>query len=92
MAQDSKGQARACGNLGIVYYNQGNFEQAVIYFEKLFEVARTLENQKILDIARINLGVARGAARMNDYIPIVKDNLMALLQWKSNRMPFSNRV
>ncbi|GMH41675.1 hypothetical protein BSKO_09585 [Bryopsis sp. KO-2023] len=86
--QDPEGQARACCNLGIIYYNQGKFEQSVTYFEKFFEVARTLGNQQVLDIARINLGVARGAARMNEYMLVVQDDLPALLHWKNNRMPF----
>ncbi len=32
--------------------------------QRFFEVARTLKDRPLLDIARVNLGVARGQAKM----------------------------
>lgn len=62
--QEQSGPAIACCSLGILYYNQGRNEQAVTYFERFFEIARELPDRRALDAARFNLGVARGAVRM----------------------------
>lgn len=64
--------------------------QAVTFFEKFFETARTLSDRKMLDVARVNLGVARGSLRMRAYMGIVAHDLPALIAWKSSRMPFGD--
>jgi tetratricopeptide (TPR) repeat protein len=40
--QDPRGQATACCKLGVLYQQQGQLEQAVGYFERFFELARSL--------------------------------------------------
>jgi hypothetical protein len=40
--QDPRGQATACCKLGVLYQQQGKLEQAVGYFERFFELARSL--------------------------------------------------
>mmetsp|Transcript_40277 Transcript_40277/g.114029 ORF Transcript_40277/g.114029 Transcript_40277/m.114029 type:complete len:430 (-) Transcript_40277:386-1675(-) len=87
-AMDPHGQARAYCLLGNIYHQDGNFESAVSYFEKFFEVARTLQDRPLLDIARVNLGVARGMANMEGFMTMVNGDLSALLQWKNIRLPF----
>jgi hypothetical protein len=62
--------------------------QAVMYFEKLYEVARSIGDAKILDAARINLGVASAAAQQEAFLGVVDSNLEALLHWKNLRAPF----
>jgi tetratricopeptide (TPR) repeat protein len=61
---EQSGPALASCNLGILYYNEGQYERAVAFFERFFEVARTLPDRRAVDAARVNLGVARGAVRM----------------------------
>jgi hypothetical protein len=40
--QDPRGQATACCKLGVLYQQQSKLEQAVGYFERFFELARSL--------------------------------------------------
>mmetsp|Transcript_62110 Transcript_62110/g.196420 ORF Transcript_62110/g.196420 Transcript_62110/m.196420 type:complete len:441 (-) Transcript_62110:490-1812(-) len=85
---DPTSQAQACCSLGVIYQQQGNFDRAVMYFEKFFEVARSLNDRRMLDVARVNLGVARGSAHTAKYIDVVNEDLGMLLQWKNVRTPF----
>eukprot|EP00197_Chlamydomonas_leiostraca_P013515 CAMPEP_0202884152 /NCGR_PEP_ID=MMETSP1391-20130828/40487_1 /ASSEMBLY_ACC=CAM_ASM_000867 /TAXON_ID=1034604 /ORGANISM="Chlamydomonas leiostraca, Strain SAG 11-49" /LENGTH=433 /DNA_ID=CAMNT_0049567291 /DNA_START=99 /DNA_END=1400 /DNA_ORIENTATION=+ len=87
---DQSGPAIACCSLGILYYNQGRCEQAVTYFERFFEIARGLPDKRALDAARFNLGVARGAVRLQAYMGLVNDDLPKLIAWKNARVPFSD--
>jgi hypothetical protein len=41
-----------------------------------------------VDAARVNLGIARGFARMPTFLKVVSSNLNALLKWKNRRTPF----
>jgi tetratricopeptide (TPR) repeat protein len=86
--EDPQGQAVACCSLGNIYFEQQQMKVAVTYFEKFFELARTLSNRKMLDAARVNLGVARGLLRFPDYVRVVNGSLPALLAWKNTRTPF----
>ena len=85
---DPQGPAVACCSLGILYYGQGRFDQAMTYFEKFFEIARTLGNRRIMDTARVNLGIARGAFRLKHYYGVVNNDLTKLIQWKNARVHF----
>ncbi|GLI67841.1 hypothetical protein VaNZ11_012131 [Volvox africanus] len=87
---DQHGTALASCNLGIMLYEQGDLDQAVSYFEKFFETARTLNDRRMLDTARVNLGVARGALRMGAWMGVVANNLPKLIAWKSSRVPFTD--
>ena len=62
-----QGQARACCNLGVIYFKQQQYHEAVGHFEKFFEKARGLHDQQTLDIARANLGAARAAVKFESY-------------------------
>ena len=45
----------------MLYYRNGDLESAEKYFTSYFEMARELEDVKILDSARVNLGIVRTA-------------------------------
>lgn len=77
----------AC-SLGNMCFEAEDMEQAVEYFERFFEIARGLKERKMLDVARVNLGIARGALRMGDYMATAVDSLPQLIQWKNARIPF----
>lgn len=85
--EDPGSQARACCRMGIIYYRQMKFDSAVTYFEKFFELARSLNNRRMLDTARVNLGIARGSAQFPKYVEVVNSNMPTLLHWKNARMP-----
>ena len=82
-------QAKACAALGAIYSNLGEHQQAVTYLEQTFEVAKTVGDRKLVDSARINLGMARGNMALNPYMDIVSGDLRALLQWKTRRSKFN---
>ena len=85
--EDPGSQARACCRMGIIYHKQMKYDSAVTYFEKFFELARSLNNRRMLDTARVNLGIARGSAQFSKYVEVVNSNMPSLLQWKNARMP-----
>ncbi|PNH08510.1 Tetratricopeptide repeat protein 29, partial [Tetrabaena socialis] len=87
---DQHGTALASCALGIMLYEQADLDAAVSYFEKFFETARTLADRPMLEAARVNLGVARGAARMGAWMGVVAGNLPKLIAWKSSRVPFTD--
>lgn len=62
--------------------------QAVSYFEKTFEIARNVGDSKLVNAARINLGMARGNLDLDAYMDVVNQDLKTLLQWKSKRTEF----
>lgn len=64
--------------------------QAVMYFEKFFEVARGIGDMRVLDMARLNLGVARGGAWQAEYMTAVDGDLEKLLNWKNLRISFTD--
>ena len=51
------------------------------------QVAKTLQDRRMLDVARVNLGIARGCVRTGRYMDVVANDLTSLLQWKNIRMP-----
>jgi hypothetical protein len=63
-----------------------------MYFEKFFEVARSVGDARVLDVARFNLGVARGTALRAEYLSTVTGSLEKLLHWKNLRVPFTEAV
>jgi tetratricopeptide (TPR) repeat protein len=42
LLQAPAAQATACCKLGVLYHQQGRLEQAVSYFERFYELARSL--------------------------------------------------
>ena len=50
-------------------------------FERFFELARSLD-ARLLDAARANLGAARGALRMREYMGVAAGDLPRLLRFK----------
>jgi hypothetical protein len=66
--------------------------QASIYFEKFFEVARSIGDLRVLDIARYNLGMARAAALQKEFLEVVDGDLEKLLNWKNLRISFTDQM
>jgi len=79
--QDTHGPALVSCQLGCLHYQRGELQQAVTCFERFFELARSLD-QRLLDTARINLGVTRGALRLQQYMAVAATDLPRLLELK----------
>lgn len=86
-SRDPEAEAAACCSLGVIYYQQQKWEPAVASFERFYQLAQGLSNRKMVDVARVNLGMARGAVRMGRFIELVQTDLPALIQWKNCRAP-----
>lgn len=83
--ENLKAQAEACSNLGVIHNRQGNFEAAVNFFEQAYDLMRSLltsrdGTRKAVDQARVNLGMARGNARMGQYMNVINYDMSSLLQ------------
>lgn len=81
-------QAEACAALGAIYSEEADHDKSVQFFEKTFEIARAVGDRKLVDAARINLGMARGNMSMGNYMGVVNDDLDSLLKWKTRRANF----
>ena len=95
--EDLSAQADACNNLGAMYNARGNYEKAVKFFEKNFEIVRQLMTSdvgdlKLVDRARISLGMARGNEKMKAYIHVINFDSLSLLRWKAWRTNFGSNL
>ena len=54
----------------MLYYRQRQLDDALTYFERFFEAARALKDERVLDVARVNLGAVRAALTFEDYIQV----------------------
>jgi hypothetical protein len=63
-----------------------------MYFEKFFEVARSMADSHALATARFNLGAARAAATAPAFFETVAGNMEQLLLWKNLRVPFCEQA
>ncbi len=81
-------QAEACSALGVLAATSGKHDKAVAYFEKAFEIARGLKDRRLMDAARINLGLSRGNVGLPTYARAINEDLNTLLNWKSKRIDF----
>ena len=91
--EDLSAQADACNNLGSMYNTRKAYEKAVKYFEKNFEIVRQLMasdvgDLKLVDRARVSLGMARGNLKMKAYIHVINFDSVSLLRWKARRTNF----
>ena len=55
------------------------------YFERNYNIARSLGSRRSLDLARIQLGVARGDKMFERFVDVADMDLPKLLAWKSTR-------
>jgi tetratricopeptide (TPR) repeat protein len=60
-------QATACCNLGVIYNKNGDFQRAAQYFEQFFALAQKIGDPRMLDIARVHLGVAKGNIKLAEF-------------------------
>merc|ERR1711937_257808 len=64
-AGELKAQASACLNLGVLYNGRGDHEKSVELLEQHFDLARQLGDRRLIDAARVVLGMVRGSGKMH---------------------------
>jgi len=93
---DVAARARACCGLGKIRVAAGEHEDAVRWFERFYELAERCDDVRLRDVARVNLGVARGLARADGLMRHVAESADAptpeLLNWRSSRENFGYAV
>lgn len=60
-SKEKSAQAEAALKLGLLHYKEGIIKKSVDYLQRHFELAKSDENkkQKLIDAARVNLGIAQ---------------------------------
>jgi len=73
--------------LGLLHYKEGYLKKSVEFLSRHFELARTGEekDQKLIDMSRINLGIAEANTKIEQYKKLVLNDTQALLEWKVNK-------
>lgn len=89
-AGELQAQVSACLNLGLLYHDRCEFEKSVELLEQHFDLARQLGDRKLIDSARVILGMARGHGKMGIYVNMINTDLPKLLLWKSKRIPLED--
>lgn len=89
--QGERVQAEAQCLKGQLEYEAGALEDACNSFETFFQIARALGDEAMTDAARINLGMALGKRRADDYVHLVARDLPNLLSWTLSRTKFPSR-
>ena len=86
-----------CCNLGVIHNSaKVNLRNAVHFFERNFEISRSIVasgkgTRKLVDNARVNLGMSRGNAQIGTYMNVISYDLSGLLLWKNRRLEFDDR-
>lgn len=93
---DVAARARACCGVGKIHVAAGEHEDAVRWFERFYHLAERCADGRLRDVARVNLGVARGLARGDGLMRHVAESVDAptpqLLKWRSSRENFGYAV
>ena len=86
-SKEKSAQAEAALKLGLLHYKEGIIKKSVDYLQRHFELAKSDENkkQKLIDAARVNLGIAQANTQIEAYKNMVLNDLPSLLQWKIKR-------
>lgn len=90
-ASDLAGQARSAASLGVIAQKRHAYLLAADHFKISFQAAQMLGARQMLDVARANVGLARGAgaARLLKEA-IERNDVKALLEWKLSRSPLGS--
>jgi tetratricopeptide (TPR) repeat protein len=93
---DLTAQAEACCNLGVIHNRKGEFSKAVHFFERNFEISRSIVasgkgTRRLVDNARVNLGMSRGNAQIGTYMNVISYDISSLLLWKNRRLEFDDK-
>lgn len=68
---DHRGQLTAFSTLGKIASTQGEYKDASKYFEKAMRYAKTAGDRTALDLAKVHLGVARGAVHFEEHMKLL---------------------
>lgn len=88
--KNRKAQADAFLKLGLLHYQDGLTRKSVEALRRHFGLAKDdqgdeAKDQKLIDAARVNLGIAQANTNIETYKQLVLNDLHGLLDWKIKR-------
>ena len=84
-AQD---KAMSCLTMGKILWESGQKEDALVWFEKNFDISLELDDIGVIEDSRVSLGVALANYRMSRFENLLKNpnDINSLLDWKIKRI------
>lgn len=91
---NARDKATACLTMGKILWESGQKEEALVWFEKNFDISLELDDLSVIEDSRISLGVALANYRMSKFEDLVRDKneVGSVLAWKiaRNDAPFES--
>ncbi|EAX94055.1 TPR Domain containing protein [Trichomonas vaginalis G3] len=80
-------KAMSCFTMGKILWESGQKEEALVWFQKNFDISLELNDLAVIEDSRISLGVSLANYRMQRFEELVRNNqeLPALLNWMITR-------
>jgi tetratricopeptide (TPR) repeat protein len=78
---DKEGQAEAALKLGLLNYKESLIPVSVRYLGKHFDLARLLGNGKLIDTARVNLGIAQANQQVDKYYKLIMKDVHSVINY-----------
>jgi tetratricopeptide (TPR) repeat protein len=84
---NAEDKAVACLTMGKILWDSDQKEQALVWFEKNFDISLGLEDLDVIEDSRVSLGVSIANYRMQKFAQIIKDKSRKpeLLRWELRR-------
>jgi tetratricopeptide (TPR) repeat protein len=84
---NAEDKAVACLTMGKILWDSDQKEQALVWFEKNFDISVGLEDLDVIEDSRVSLGVSIANYRMQRFSEIIKDKgkREELLRWELRR-------
>jgi tetratricopeptide (TPR) repeat protein len=79
-------QSEACSELGTIYNVKREYGSALGYYEESFDLARTVGDQSKIATSRVQLGIAKGNASLDEFAAMVTNpNPLEFFSWRLER-------
>jgi len=73
--------------LGLLNYKEGLMPTAVNYLQKHFDLARHLNSGKLIDSARVNLGIAQANQHVDKYFKLIMTDVYSVIDYLNDPKP-----
>lgn len=78
---NKQGQAEAALKLGLLNYKEGLIPTSVNYLQKHFEIAKHMGNGSLIDISRVNLGIAKANGQVDTYFKTIMEDAHSVINF-----------
>jgi tetratricopeptide (TPR) repeat protein len=88
---NKQGQAEAALKLGLLNYKESLIPVSVRYLAKHFDLARNLGDGKLIDTARVNLGIAQANQQVDRYYKLIMTDVHSVINYLADPKVDSNK-